>query len=48
MAKFPFLFGGAFIEGEFAERALGRTLHFPSFSEGLSLRVSPSRIGRCW
>ena len=37
--KFPFLFGGTFIEG--ARRLTHctfRTEHFPSFSEGLSLR----------
>ena len=41
---FPFLFGGTFIEG------LGKTIsaveddHFPSFSEGLSLRANTHRL----
>ena len=35
--EFPFLFGGTFIEGP-APRARSRRRHFPSFSEGLSLR----------
>ena len=36
--KFPFLFGGTFIEA-WRGRVLRRLLrHFPSFSEGLSLR----------
>ena len=36
---FPFLFGGAFIEGKEEERVKIPVSHFPSFSEGLSLRV---------
>ena len=37
--KFPFLFGGTFIEGPVpAEHGAAFLLHFPSFSEGLSLR----------
>ena len=37
--EFPFLFGGTFIEGSLTTRELVRNLDFPSFSEGLSLRV---------
>ena len=37
-SKFPFLFGGTFIEGNEEEAAATLRLHFPSFSEGLSLR----------
>ena len=38
---FPFLFGGTFIEGQAQERTKSlQELHFPSFSEGLSLRDS--------
>ena len=36
---FPFLFGGTFIEGWAARREEHDDLDFPSFSEGLSLRV---------
>ena len=36
---FPFLFGGTFIEGQYSRLNRHRRLHFPSFSEGLSLRV---------
>mgnify|MGYP006963744124 CR=1 FL=1 len=35
---FPFLFGGTFIEGVRLRRILQFLEHFPSFSEGLSLR----------
>ena len=43
--KFPFLFGGTFIEG-FRPGAAGRRLfYFPSFSEGLSLRGLPLLLG---
>ena len=38
--SFPFLFGGTFIEGKAAKQVPGLEDHFPSFSEGLSLRVS--------
>ena len=37
-AQFPFLFGGTFIEGVHNESLGLLTGHFPSFSEGLSLR----------
>ena len=37
--KFPFLFGGTFIEGMGAKCGISRKKYFPSFSEGLSLRV---------
>ena len=37
--RFPFLFGGTFIEGRDGWRTVeGQTANFPSFSEGLSLR----------
>ena len=39
--KFPFLFGGTFIEGLAFPVDANRTTYFPSFSEGLSLRASP-------
>ena len=35
---FPFLFGGTFIEGADYVDILRLFAHFPSFSEGLSLR----------
>ena len=35
----PFLFGGTFIEAERSSRRTHRRTDFPSFSEGLSLRV---------
>ena len=38
-AKFPFLFGGTFIEGKARLRFSTDTDYFPSFSEGLSLRA---------
>ena len=38
-AEFPFLFGGTFIEGRHSRNLRGVQLDFPSFSEGLSLRV---------
>ena len=38
MAKFPFLFGGAFIEVGGIEQLNRIISNFPSFSEGLSLR----------
>ena len=37
--EFPFLFGGTFIEGQLAVSGIGDGEDFPSFSEGLSLRV---------
>ena len=36
---FPFLFGGTFIEGKCPESGTLICRDFPSFSEGLSLRV---------
>ena len=36
---FPFLFGGTFIEGWSVPPVCGFLIYFPSFSEGLSLRV---------
>ena len=44
--RFPFLFGGTFIEG--LEELKGKPAlrrNFPSFSEGLSLRVSAKNEG---
>ena len=35
---FPFLFGGTFIEGWIVSDPHKKRKHFPSFSEGLSLR----------
>ena len=37
--KFPFLFGGTFIEGRVTGAPLVLMWDFPSFSEGLSLRA---------
>ena len=37
--RFPFLFGGTFIEGSAAGTPQCSQSDFPSFSEGLSLRV---------
>ena len=37
--EFPFLFGGTFIEGGCAGFTVAAGPDFPSFSEGLSLRV---------
>ena len=42
---FPFLFGGTFIEGARLSGLSLRQAYFPSFSEGLSLRVLPARSG---
>ena len=36
--QFPFLFGGTFIEARRGELGKSEEEHFPSFSEGLSLR----------
>ena len=36
---FPFLFGGTFIEGSVGTNGTATHEHFPSFSEGLSLRA---------
>ena len=36
---FPFLFGGTFIEGTSEKSTATMPPNFPSFSEGLSLRV---------
>ena len=38
--KFPFLFGGTFIEAKKTPGAAAHRGHFPSFSEGLSLRLA--------
>ena len=43
--RFPFLFGGTFIEGNLRPMHLGLTPYFPSFSEGLSLRAFGSFYG---
>ena len=40
VASFPFLFGGAFIEGGYKLDSKAKDFDFPSFSEGLSLRGS--------
>ena len=42
---FPFLFGGTFIEGRCFRPAGADGGDFPSFSEGLSLRVSAKNEG---
>ena len=39
LQAFPFLFGGTFIEGFQRESQRSSPEHFPSFSEGLSLRA---------
>ena len=39
VARFPFLFGGTFIEGLRMTVRVRSGIDFPSFSEGLSLRV---------
>ena len=45
LLQFPFLFGGTFIEGgNGAWRILHALEHFPSFSEGLSLRDDRVRV----
>ena len=44
---FPFLFGGAFIEGDGKAPATEKGSNFPSFSEGLSLRVATSPPSDC-
>ena len=41
---FPFLFGGTFIEGFSGACGACGASDFPSFSEGLSLRDSTSRV----
>ena len=38
--EFPFLFGGTFIEAISLLIVSVRVTHFPSFSEGLSLRLT--------
>ena len=44
--KFPFLFGGTFIEAEVVNHEGGTGwVHFPSFSEGLSLRLFTGPVG---
>ena len=43
-ARFPFLFGGTFIEGSTLTPNPFPLPHFPSFSEGLSLRESLSYV----
>ena len=42
---FPFLFGGTFIEGLMLGDGAAERGYFPSFSEGLSLRVSAKNEG---
>ena len=42
ITRFPFLFGGTFIEAAGGMFLLLRRGDFPSFSEGLSLRPLPS------
>ena len=44
---FPFLFGGTFIEGVFNLHDLVTRDDFPSFSEGLSLRVI-EKTSKCY
>ena len=43
---FPFLFGGTFIEGLWPSFMVPKNKHFPSFSEGLSLRVEATSAPR--
>ena len=44
LLEFPFLFGGTFIE-ELADTPQPQVHHdFPSFSEGLSLRIVPGLL----
>ena len=38
VVRFPFLFGGTFIEGAYKWSSSNASMYFPSFSEGLSLR----------
>ena len=38
--RFPFLFGGTFIEAFIVNVSAESAQHFPSFSEGLSLRLT--------
>ena len=45
--EFPFLFGGTFIEGYGLPSRPSPDKNFPSFSEGLSLRVIPSLRRSC-
>ena len=42
--RFPFLFGGTFIEGDRLHGGHVIPANFPSFSEGLSLRVRRQRV----
>ena len=45
VCRFPFLFGGTFIEGRLMGCLRGSGSDFPSFSEGLSLReVTSNRV----
>ena len=46
-SQFPFLFGGAFIEGLWDPRKQIGDSNFPSFSEGLSLRGLLATRGGC-
>ena len=41
---FPFLFGGTFIEARTRRNVRYRPQDFPSFSEGLSLRLIASKV----
>ena len=43
LSVFPFLFGGTFIEARSSIRRPYLPAHFPSFSEGLSLRHTTCR-----
>ena len=45
MRVFPFLFGRAFIEAQSVSLHFLRHKHFPSFSEGLSLRPGEDDAG---
>ena len=50
LMEFPFLFGGTFIEGGTSSPTKNSSHHFPSFSEGLSLRERLSvalRVNTC-
>ena len=42
--RFPFLFGGTFIEGATIRTCAPGVGNFPSFSEGLSLRDRPQFV----
>ena len=44
-ALFPFLFGGTFIEAAYRRVRKRPAPYFPSFSEGLSLRLPSNHKG---